>query len=95
SLFGLDGCRVLWLSHNTPPTAPEERRRARVAGLGLRPPETTPVKARGAYASLFGLDGCRVLWLSHNTPPTAPEERRRARFAGPLRPVHALLMGLH
>src|SRR5262249_35534768 len=49
---------------------------------GLPPPETTPVKARAAYASLFGLDSCRVLRPGHNTPPTAPEERRRAPFAG-------------
>src|SRR5215472_12057600 len=48
------------------------------------PPETTPVKARAAYASLFGLDSCRVLRPGHNTPPTAPEERRRPHFVGPL-----------
>jgi len=54
---------------------------ARLSG-GLRPPGTTAVKARVAFAPLFGLDSCRVLWPRHNTPPAAPEERRRARFAG-------------
>src|SRR5262249_14069481 len=85
--------------HNTPPTAPEERRRPHCVGplgagrsvvWGARPPrnESRQGTRRSSALTRFGCCG-----VCHNTPPTAPEERRRPHFVGPRVPGRSGVWG--